>query len=319
MSELIEIEEVKVLAAFSEDGGLDPIINDVKDLVSNFEHDMKNATSRARTASFSYKISQLKTKFDDMGKKLVSGWKEKAKVVDKSRKTMRDTFDELRDEARLPLSEWEAEDARKTQEKAEQEAAEKLQAEIESDYELAVLMDEKVDRDAKEEADRAEADRQVVIEEEKKIKAAQEQAEKEAAEKAEADRIEQQEKFDQEQAENEKRHAEELRLQKIANEERGKVRAEQAAIDKIRFEQDAKDLANQAAEISRLAEVKRQEDERLAQIQAKEKREANNRHVSSIRRTAKERIVGLGVDEETAKKIVLAIDQGAIPNVHIDY
>ena len=59
---------------------------------------------------------------DSAGKKLVADWKEKAKKVDESRKIARDFLDNLRDEVRRPLTEWEeAEEKRIAEEKAREE------------------------------------------------------------------------------------------------------------------------------------------------------------------------------------------------------
>ena len=78
-NELIVIEESKALAVFSNENGLDPIIQQAKDLVDGFEHDLSTGAGRKRTASLANKVAKLKTRLDGMGKDLVSDWKAQAK------------------------------------------------------------------------------------------------------------------------------------------------------------------------------------------------------------------------------------------------
>ena len=100
--DLIKVAPETTLAAYSADGGLDPILKEATDLVHDFKHDMSTATSRARTASLAHRVSKFKVKLDDLGKGLTAEWAMKKKAVDSNRKSMRDSMDDLRDEARQP-------------------------------------------------------------------------------------------------------------------------------------------------------------------------------------------------------------------------
>jgi hypothetical protein len=152
---------------------------------------------------------------------------------------------------------------------------------------------------------------------ESKLKFEREQEElarlrKESEERARIDREEQIRREASSKAEAEKQQAVQLQLAA----ERAKVDAERRAIE---AEKQAKVNAEIAAENARAAEVERSNAE-LAKVQAEaEAREANTKHVSSIRKQAKDSIMLLGVDEATAKKIVLAINAGKIENVSIKY
>lgn len=76
--------------------------------------DLSTDKSRKEIASRAYAISKMKTEAEEVGKQLVSGWKQKAKVVDASRATIRTRLDEIRDTIRKPLTDWEnAEEERK--------------------------------------------------------------------------------------------------------------------------------------------------------------------------------------------------------------
>ncbi|SMC84277.1 hypothetical protein [Novosphingobium sp. B1] len=129
-----------------------------------------------------------------------------------------------------------------------------------------------------------------------------------AAEKAEAERIERakQEAAEaaeraarEEQAKRDRAHAEQLAAERRRAEEA--ERAAQAERDRIAAE-----------EAARQAEAKRLADEQAA-------READQAHRSAVMREAKEAIMTCGVDEEAAKKIVLLIRAGEVPNVSLRF
>lgn len=328
--ELVIIEPKNALAIFTQKDQLDEIISQVEMEVATFEHDLSNESRRKKTASLARKVSSTKTYLDGLGKDLVSDWKAKSKAVDANRKDMRDRLDELRDLARKPLTDWEAEDARIKAEEAARIEAEKVKAEIERDHEMAVLMNAEYDRQAEEAFIKAQAEEELRIEAEHKArlerealiaKQAKEKAEREAAEreaalkreaeeaaaKAEADRLASLEREKQ------------AYREKIAAEERARVQAQEAALQRQLAAESAKREAEAAAERGRLAEIQRQKD--LAEEEAARiaKLEADKRHVGAIRKAAKESIMALGVDEKTAKSIVLAIHNKNIANVHISY
>ena len=329
-NELVVIEEKNALAVFSNENGLDPIIQQAKDLVDEFEHDLSTAAGRKRTASLANKVAKLKTRLDGMGKDLVSDWKAKAKKVDANRKSMRDELDELKVIARKPLTDWEEEQKRIEAEEAARLAAEKLREEVERDHELALLMNAEFDRKVEEERIAAEQ-----AEKERLAKEAQERAEREARiaqeakEKAEREAAEREEKLRRE-AEEEKAKAEaeklaaiererKAELDRIAAEERAKAQAEEAERQRVIAEEKAKRDAEEAAERARQAEIQRQQEEQERQRKEQEAREANKRHIGSIRKAAKESLMALGIDEEKAKEIVMAIHNGQIASVKINY
>lgn len=64
-------------------------------------------------------------------------------------------------------------------------------------------------------------------------------------------------------------------------------------------------------------EAQDEEDRRVAAERAR--READQQHRSAVRTAAKEAIMTCGVDEDTARKIVLAIQAGEVPAVRIEF
>lgn len=154
-----------------------------------------------------------------------------------------------------------------------------------------------------EEKDAEELERLRKESEERAIKERKEEIKREASAKAEAEA-----KAATEREEVAKRAA----LQAEAD----KVKAEKRA---IQAEKDAKANAEKAAEAARLAEIKRRNQEDEFNRKEQEKREANKRHIGSVRRESKEALMSLGLEEAIAKSIVIAIHNGSIPNITINY
>lgn len=309
MNDLVKIEDSKVLTVFTTDKGLDPVLQKIKTMVDDFEHDLETEAGRKRTASLGHSVARSKTYLDALGKDLVTDWKNKAKVVDSERKRMRDQLDDLKSVALEPLTKWKAEQEELARIAAKKAAAEKLQKEIDDLYDYAVLLNEQFDRERLEAADKAKAEAERVelerLQREKQIaiKAAA-KAKAEAAQEA----LELAKKVEAEKKANELA-IEQAKIQKIAAEERAKVLAEQA-------EQREK----QAAEQARIDEISRQQAEEARIKSESEAREANKKHVGSIRKAAKEALMSeCGLDEKLAKEVVMAINSNLIPNVSIQY
>jgi len=305
--ELVVIEESTVLTAFTSKQGLDPLVQQARELVDGFEHEMGTSTGRARTASLAAKVAKFKTRLDGMGKDLVADWKNKAKVVDASRKSMRDALDELKIEARRPLTEWEEAEAQKVLE----EAAKQAQIQIDNEHELGLLLDEKFDKERAEAGEKLRAEQAAeVLRIEAERVARDEKIALDARVKAEAEAKQQ-----LEQAQRDKEQAEERRIQAEAD---AKAQAEEVERQRVRAadqaEKDQAAAVERAAQRERDLQSQRAEEARIAQ----EKLEANKKHVGEIRKAAKESLMKI-VDEETAKKIVLAISKDQIANVSIKY
>lgn len=161
--------------------------------------------------------------------------------------------------------------------------------------------------------------------------------EKLRAEKAERDRIET-ERIEAEAAERRReeqaRAAEAERMAKEQAERDRIAQAERDAADKARREAEAdaqrkldeERRAREAAEaeaerVKREAETRarREQEQRDSEEAERKAREANQQHTIAVMGAAKAAIMTCGPDEETAKKIVLAIRAGAIPHVRIEF
>ena len=153
------------------------------------------------------------------------------------------------------------------------------------------------------------------IELEKLRKQAAEREQKEREDKIAHDAVEKAEREKTEaiaQAEKEKAASAE-------REEKAKRDTEEAKRLQAEAEANAKIQAEKAAEDAKNAEIERQRLQAEAEAEEVRKREANRKHVGSVRKEAKESLMLLGVDEDTAKKIVLAINSGAVSHVSISY
>ena len=166
--------------------------------------------------------------------------------------------------------------------------------------------------------------------EEERIQQERAELEQLRAEKAKAEEEERQRKLQAEIEENKRLQAErEANLAKEAEErakaemqaqiEQQKQQAEQARLDAEERAKQAEIDAQNRIEQARLEEQARIKAEEEKLEQERLQREANKRHIGIIRKQAKESLMSLGVDEEKAKEIVLAIHNGQVKNVSIAY
>lgn len=185
--------------------------------------------------------------------------------------------------------------ARLTKEEKDKAELDRLRAEAAERERLEAERIAEEERKAREaEAARVAEDRRIAAEkaEAERIARAQREAEDrakreaEAAAQAERDRIQ-------------REHEEALAAERRRAEEA--ERARQAEVDRI-----AKEEADRKAEADRIAA------EQAA-------READQKHRSAVMKAAKEAIMTTGADEETAKKIVLLIRSGEVPNVRLEF
>ena len=310
--------------------GLDAFLEEIRKQVNEVP-DLTTAKGRARVASLAAQVSRSKTAIEKPGRDYLKRLKEAVKPAEAEIKRFVDACDALRDETRKPLTEWEAEQERIAAEKAAEEERQRIEAEqkaaeealkkqLESDHEIALLLNEKFDRDAAEA--KAEAERQRIAHEEEIRRQAVEQArveaeqkaqqEREAAARREADlkaakeKAEADAKAAQERAEREAKEAQE-RTARLAQEAREQAeREKQAAI--AEEQRKAK-----AAEDARMAEEKRIADEAAA-------RAANEAHRKTIGTAVVNALMGhAGLTRVQAIDVLMQIKDGNIPHTSITY
>jgi colicin import membrane protein len=285
MTDLIPIESVNALALFVE-GGLDELLDQIKQEATDFTPTLDTVTGRKEIASQARKVASCKVVIDDARKALVADWKTKAKAVDIEGKRARDYLDALKVEIRQPLTEWE--EANATREKAAQEAAL-----IELCHEDALGMDDLFTREAEVKAQEAELARLKAADEERQREKQRDIDAKAHAEQAAADRI-----WEAEQAEaRAKREAENTEARKTEIEQLERERVERVVKERAELQAQAEkcrigDLANQK-------KVNRGAYDVLA-----EKLQEN---------------VSAAIAELLARKVIVLIAQGKIPGVRMVY
>ncbi|HDL8291749.1 TPA: hypothetical protein ACT24T_003597, partial [Yersinia enterocolitica] len=136
-------------------------------------------------ASLAASASRSKTAIEKPGREYLRHLKEQPKIIEAELRRFVIECDEIRDETRRPLTEWEAEQERLKQEAEAKKKVEELAAEIEVAHEMALLMNDAFDRDAKAKADEVERLRKA--HEEFIAQQAAEKAKREVEEKAKRD------------------------------------------------------------------------------------------------------------------------------------
>ncbi|EKN6066502.1 hypothetical protein DVQ29_14595 [Yersinia enterocolitica] len=291
--------------------GLDQYLDQIRQAVNEVP-DVTTAKGRARIASLAASASRSKTAIEKPGREYLRHLKEQPKIIEAELRRFVIECDEIRDETRRPLTEWEAEQERLKQEAEAKKKAEELAAEIEVAHEMALLMNDAFDRDAKAKTDEVERLRKA--HEEFITQQAAEKAKREVEEKAKrdieaAEQREREAKLAQERAE---QKAEQDKKDAAAKAEREKQDA--IAAEKLKAQEEAERVQREAKqkEDARLAEEKRVADEAA-------KRAADVEHRRTINRQAVADLIANGLPEDCAQKCVAAIAKNLISSVRITY
>ena len=314
MNELITVVEVNAVEVFTKKG-LTAVLNDLVTKVEAIVPDVSTAKGRKEISSLAAKVAKSKTLLDGLGKDLVSEWKEKSKLVDVERKRSRDTLDALRDKVKQPLVDWQKVEADKA-------AAEILAMKIEAAHQEALSLNTYLDQ--QKELRRAAAaitERELAFAEKERKAQEEHQAVKDEAERAaqaaqdERDRVAYEEKLKTEAAEKAVRDMEQEAQREI---DQANQRAADARAAEKRAEQDAAEQRRQAD-----AAAKKLVDDRLEHEAAEAaevlRRERNTQHRGRVNRDIVARLITLGADEVSAKRIVTAIAKESIDNLKINY
>lgn len=334
MSEItvIEIKQENALSIFTADQGLDPYLKKIEQEARSLVPDISTKKGRDQIASNAYKVRQSKSALDKVGKALVDKLKEQPKLVDAERKRMREFLDNLADEVRKPLDEFEQKEADRvkslqdrvwffsscTMDKGENSS--QIKAVIET------IEIEKVDESYQEYEAEAHREKTACLERlnsqlnvQLKYEAEQEELERLRKEAAEREQKEREERIAREAEERARKQAEEAaekQLQEaIKRENELKLAAERAEREKL----EAEERARQAA-IETEQRIKREEEARIAREAEEQKaREENKKHKAKINNQILKELTKSGITEEQGKAIISMIAKGEVPNVRISY
>ncbi|EPB4208405.1 hypothetical protein ACROQ8_002432 [Yersinia enterocolitica] len=299
--------------------GLDKYLNQIRQAVNEVP-DVTTAKGRARIASLAASASRSKTAIEKPGREYLRHLKEQPKIIEAELRRFVIECDEIRDETRRPLTEWEAEQDRLKQEAEAKKKAEQLAAEIEVAHEMALLMNDAFDRDAKAKADEVERLRKA--HEEFIAQQAAEKAKREVEEKAKrdieaAEQRERDAKLAQERAEQAAKDAA-AKAERDAKELAERVEREKQeaiAAEKLKAQQEAERVQREAKqkEDARLAEEKRVADEAAA-------RAANEAHRKTVGTAVVNGLIEhAGLTREQAIATLCAIKDSKIPHTNIHY
>ena len=308
--------------------GLDKIIARVRQEVEQFQPDVSTEKGRKAIASLAHWVSNQKSIVEKYGMNLSRAIKVQAVGIDSERKRGEKAFEVLRDQARKPLTDYEA--AVAAHEQALKDVVElsnvPFGADVAEIERRIATLDEFALRPWEEFAERFSVANDAVSMRLTNILAeTKSHAEVQAAfKKSEADRfvregIERAERQAKEQAERDVRVAreatEKAERESAEREAKAKRDTEAAEARAAKAEQDATDAAERAV----ATEQKRAADAKTDEARAQAKREANKQHCAEIHSNAQAALVALGLSDAHAKTVVTAIAKDQIPNVRMVY
>ncbi|HHP5676180.1 TPA: hypothetical protein ACSC6F_003085 [Klebsiella pneumoniae] len=283
MTDLAIIEIAPDMApAIYVENGLDSFLEKIRAGVNEVP-DLSTAKGRARIASLAAQVSRSKTAVEKPGRDYLKRLKEQPKVVEAELRRFVTECDQLRDEVRRPLTEWE--DAEKVRTEALQQRLVDLRA-------LADVIDTSGNYlpSADIQARILEA-KSVVLDDSWQERAAEAGVAKDSTiQQLEASLVIAQ-----------KREHEAAELDRLRKE----------AEEKARLERE-ENIRREAAESARLAEQKH-----IAEEEAR--RAADKEHRRSINRQAIADLIESGLTQEMAEKALIAIASGKVSAVSIKY
>ncbi|HBZ2209780.1 TPA: hypothetical protein MG834_13705 [Klebsiella pneumoniae] len=336
------------------ENGLDSFLEKIRAGVNEVP-DLSTAKGRARIASLAAQVSRSKTAVEKPGRDYLKRLKEQPKVVEAELRRFVTECDQLRDEVRRPLTEWE--DAEKARTEALQQRLVDLRALSDvidtagnylpsADIQARILEAKSVVLDDSWQERAAEAgvakdstiqqlEASLVIAQKREHEAAElDRLRKEAEEKA---RLEREENIRREAAEQAKRDTEAKAQAEIdaaaRRESEARAATERAERERIEAQQKAEREAKAAAEKAEqeknaaiAAERRRQEEAESARLaeqkriaEEEARRAADKEHRRSINRQAIADLIESGLTQEMAEKALIAIASGKVSAVSIKY
>ncbi|EIX9551020.1 hypothetical protein ML061_003458 [Klebsiella pneumoniae] len=323
MSEIMDLTVIEIkpeqAPTLYRAGGLDAYLEQIRQAVNEVP-DLSTKKGRDRVASLAAQVSRSKTAIEKPGREYLKRLKEAVRPAEAEIKRFVDACDELRDETRRPLTDWDAEQERIKAEEAmnalhaealamNEEFDRQLAARIESDHEMALLMNDAFDREQADKA--AEAERQRIAHEEEIKRLAAAAAAREVEQRAQRER--------EEAAHREavlKAQAEQAERDRIAAEQKAEADKQAAIEAERRKAQEEADRIRREAEQreqGRLAEEKRKADEQA-------RREADVKHRKAVgTEIVKALLANTSLTRDQAIEVLTAVKDGRIPHTGISY
>lgn len=314
----IVITENKAIECFNKNT-LDTVLEDIKKKALNFVGDPSTPKGRAAIISKAAEVTKVKTTIEKIGKSLNEERKRLTDAVNADRNKAKTFLEDLKIKVRKPVTDWEEAEEKRLE-------AERLQAEIELDWDDAISMNDLFDREkaiaekeAKMKAEEEERQRKIDEENAEKERIAnQERIEREAKEKAEKEAAAKIEKAKQDAI-----NAENERLALIEKAKQDKIDAENAAIEaKKQAEIEKQQAIEKAKRDAEEAEKKRAFDAKIKAEKEKaiaDRKAANLNHQRKVNREILADLEQVGIDEELGKLLITLIVKKKVRNVQINY
>lgn len=341
-NQLVVIEDKNALQLFTADKGLDPVLQNVRKIIDEFEPDVSTKKGRDAVASLAYSIAKSKTYLDGIGKQLVDDLKKKPKLVDAERKRVRDTLEAWKDEARKPLTELEDKEKSVIQRLDEMldcdllsavDINQRLDSAKAIDVSFAVIKPKELEKKKAEVIEQLEAKHQrqhQYEEQERELEAMrQKQAEQEARERDERIAREAEERARREHEQKAQREREEAeakaRQQREAEErqrqeEQRKIEAEREEQRQREFRlQREKEEAEQRAIRAAEEERNRIEQQRRQEEEDRQRAAANLEHRKAVNNEILQALTENGLTDEQAKTVVKLAVKGQAGRLTVNY
>lgn len=328
------VEEQTPLAVLTSANEAEALFARIRAEIDAFVPDLSTITSRAAIKSLAFKVTKTRTAVEAARKDKTEAWRKQTDEVNASGRVIKARLEQMEDEARRPLTEWEDAEKSRVEKVANWfEAAERAEVILNDDtseavgVRLAAFETMALDADTfGDSLDRAEVTRQQTLE---ALRAAHTRLVADEADRAElaalraaATARDEQDRLAKEAAEAKVKADADALAAKAWDDEIARKATEDALAEAARITAKAQaDLV--AAHEAELARLKKIADDEAAAEKAyadlAAQREKNRTHVSKIMAAAKLAIMGLGVPEDQAREIVKAIKVGSVPNVTIQF
>ncbi|EPO5322675.1 hypothetical protein ACUB0C_003018 [Citrobacter freundii] len=313
-------EKQDLEVALLSDKFIEELLDGVRKSAGSVVGDLNTAKGRGVYITMADKVRKSKAAFEVRAKDLVAELKARPALIDANRKRFRDEMDKIAVAIRQPVTDWEAEQERIKAEEAAKIKAEEDRKKFESDHEIALLMNDKHDREVAEK--KAEAERQRIAHEEDLKRQAAEQAKREAEEKAAAELAAAKKR--EEDAIAAKSQAELLakQAQERAEQEAKDAAAKAEAEKKAAIEEEQRKAQEEADRIKREAEAKEAarlaEEKRIADEKAK--READVKHRKAVGTEIVNALTAnTSISRDQAIEVLKALMDGLVPRTQINY
>lgn len=329
--DIVELsEQHDASALYADESNFTALLESIRSAVGDGPFDMSVKADREHLRSAAAKIAKVKTRVDGAGSDLKSEAQKRVDEINGYRRRYKTALQELQDETRAPLTEWEA--AEKAREEALASILNEMKEVRDNPAPFNATAEVVTDRLAEVEAqvldpntfgDQLGYAEKVKAEAIEALSRAAERIRQEEAERAELEALRREkaerEERDRKEAEARQRAEEEARRAKEA-EERAKRMAEEAAEKARQEERERAEREQLEAEAKARREQEAAEAKARAEREAEERRAANKRHRAKVISEVAEALEAhAGLDGGQSQLIANAIAEGSIPRVTIQF